>query len=174
MERFFKVEDPTVIKAFFEKLEIRSKFIKDWDAEGVRRGFTAGHLVDWRFDRIFDICADGFLATKTQLKNRDKAIYKAGRHYEKTNDYVVKVKVSNKKAYKEYQEQLSHNFDGQIIENLFYEKPNSTWGSYFREVNWNFPNVILIKSIKDESENYKLKPCLIEIKNSEYLALQGK
>jgi len=174
MERFYKVEDPEVIKAFLEKMALRDKFIADWNKEGKRRGFTGGHVVNWRFDHLFDMCADGFLATRTQLIKRDTKVYKAGRHYEGTNDYVVHVKVGNKKAYKEYRDVLPHEFEGESIEKLFYDKPNPTWPCLFRDVNWTVPNVILFESIKHNLDSFTLKPCLIEIKQSEYLALQGK
>lgn len=174
MERFFKVEDPAAIKAFLEQIELRSQFINEWNAEGIRRGFTGAHLINWRYDRAYDVHAAGFLATKEQLNNRDRSIYKAGHHYKNTNDYIVHVKLGNKQAYKEYLECLPLKFDGQRLEEQFYEMPNADWASYFREINWNVPDVILLSSNKKDGDNYKLKPCVIEIKQSEYSALQGK
>ncbi|WP_417212112.1 hypothetical protein [Acinetobacter venetianus] len=174
MNRFFKVEDPEIIKAFLEQIAVRSKFIEDWNAEGVRRGFTGANLINWRYDRAYDIHASGFLATKAQLNNRDRSIYKAGCHYEKTNEYVVHVKLGNKQAFKEYLEILPHKFDGQRLEDQFYETPDPDKSSFFREINWNVPNLILLSSSKADSDLYKLKPCVIEIKQSEYLALQGE
>lgn len=174
MERFFKVEDPAVIKAFLEQLELRSKFIEEWDAEGVRRGFTGANLINWRNDRSYDLHAAGFLATKDQLINRDRSIYKAGHHYEKTDEYVVLVKLSNREAIKEYTEKLPMKFDGQGLEEQFYEMVNANWASFFREFILDVPNVLLLSSKSKNGDNYKLKPCVIEIKQSEYLALQGK
>lgn len=174
MERFFKVEDPAAIKEFLEQIELRSKFIKDWNAEGIRRGFTGAHLINWRSDRAYDIHAAGFLATKDQLKSRDRSIYKAGHHYEKTDEYVVLVKLSNKKAIQEYTETLPQMFDGKRLEEPFYEIDNANLDSFFKEIIWDVPNIILLSSDEKDGDNYKLKPCVVEIKQSEYLAIQGK
>lgn len=98
---FYKVTDPEVIAEFHKRLAERSTFLKNWDAEAIRRGFTSAYVINHRlYSNLFDANMMGFVASFEQNSKVDRSIYKYYRQLNKTNEFVLQVKVSNKKAFK--------------------------------------------------------------------------
>lgn len=174
---YYKVTDPDVLSKFNELVFEQRKLMRTWDGEARKRGFEKSRFYNPYRGRLFDFIFDGFIATREQMVKADQKVYKF-KYIDSGKDlFLAEVRKSNKKAFKLFSSlPYPTEFDGQKITNLFISKPNGTWQDNIGTINWAVDGHVLLRIVwgAGDREKYTLDPSLIRIKESEYLALQGK
>lgn len=178
---YYKVTDLDILHKFNELQDEKKQFKQLWNDEAVKRGFERARFVNPYSGRMFESYMDGFIATREQMIKSDHKVYKfiyLGRNNGCEEEYfLAEVRKANRKAFKEFSElPFAKQFDGQKITSLFVSKPNGTWQDNIGTINWSVEGHILLRIVwsHGDRDRYALNPSLIRIKESEYLALQGK
>lgn len=174
---YYKVTDTAILSKFNEAYGELKNLRELWNDEAKKRGFERARFVNPYHGRLFESYMDGFIATREQMVKADHKVYKFKYISSKDDLFLAEVRKSNKKAFKLFSSlPYPTEFDGQKITSLFISKPNGTWRDNIGTINWAVDGHVLLRIVwsSGDREKYTLNPSLIRIKESEYLALQGK
>lgn len=173
---FYKIENPKTIAQIYQIREKRNNWFKQWKQEAEWRGFDTfssrnyGGSLYGMFSQLF---AGFFIKDESTV---DKSVYK------RVGNSLYEVRKGNKKEYKKFKEFYDavggYTNLNELGDLLFGMEPRTSPHQNYPigTIVWDAQGCFLVRAVwfARTRQECRLHPDMIRIKESEYLALQGK
>lgn len=176
---YYKISDVDVFKQIQAIRQKRSEWLKVWQLHAEWLGFDKSAVYkDHSCFGLFSSRFEGFAISFDKIDMVDNKVYKLV-SVDKQNQFnIYSYRKGNKKEYakfKEFYDSIGLTFNLNDLGDLLF--PNFEGNNYpIGTINWNESDCFLVRVVwfgvkKSETP---IHPSMIRIKESEYLALQGK